>query len=427
MTAELDHVEVAVSDRDYDPARAVSSRNPPMKVINCVSRAHFGGTPWRVAVIALALRSSGVDTTVLLPSDRDAGFREFLEFHDISHIERPLRTAARMGRWGNNLRFLIGFPAQIHSLARLFRERGADMIHVNGAANVAPLIAAILSDRPVLWHWNDMLVPRWIAAVLKLLLLSRQVHAVVASSPVAVRYGLHRGMRRYLGILPPPLPPDFLVPSLIEPLPTLPEDRKVLGFVSNLLETKGAMEFVETVAALRRRSVIVSGIMVGAVLSGHEAFHEKLLRRIRELQIADQITLIGYRYDVMNVMRCFDVLLYPSHTEAAPIVIVQALAVGLPIVATAVGDIPGMLEGLGMPVVPVGHVEAMADAVQRALARTQASRESSRQAAKLRVAEQYSTARIASRHLELYDALAGEEKIKILNIFPNTDENINRP
>jgi len=407
-------IDLDVAD-ERETAQGLASPDYRRKIINCVSRAQFDGTFWRVAAIARELKSSGIDTVILMPMEEKGEFRRFLDFHQIPHIECRLRAAGRLGRWRNNMRFLLGLVPEIRSLVRILRDQDADLVHVNGSSNVAPLVAAALTGHPALWHWNDMLVPRWIARGLKLISLASRAHIVVASSPVAQHYRFTSRSTHYLGVLQPPLPPENLDPApglfTVAPLPSLPAGRPILGFVSNLLKAKGAMEFVETVALLRDRGVMVSGIMIGGVLPGHEPFHEKLLCRIRDLKVADQIVLTGYRYDVMSMMRRFDVLLYPSHSDASPIVVTQALAAGVPIVATEVGDIPQKLDGLDMPIVAIGDVPAMTESVARLLKLSTDAQETYKQAAEQRVADTYSIEEIAARHIAAYNAALHSELV----------------
>jgi glycosyltransferase involved in cell wall biosynthesis len=62
-------------------------------------------------------------------------------------------------------------------------------------------------------------------------------------------------------------------------------------------------------------------------------------------RLGDRARLIGHRDDIMAVLDAADVLLHPSRADAFPTVLLEALAAGVPIVATAVGGIPEIVEG----------------------------------------------------------------------------------
>lgn len=77
---------------------------------------------------------------------------------------------------------------------------------------------------------------------------------------------------------------------------------------------------------------------------------------------------LGIRRDVPRLMAAADLLLLTSRSEGTPNVVLEALAVGRPVVATAVGDLPGLLEeGPCGLLAPVGEADALAAAVERLL------------------------------------------------------------
>ena len=312
---------------------------------------------------------------------------------------------ARLGRWSNNLRFLTQLPHQVIQLATLLRQRDIDLVHVNASANIVPVLAAVLARRPLLWHWNDLLVPTWLGMLLKLLALASTAHIAATGTQVEQKYQLGKVGVRYLGLLPPPLPPGDIREIVKETALELPRGRPLVGFVGNLLEKKGALQFIETVGLLKQQGTPVTGVMIGGTPSGQEAFYRQMLRRIGQLGLEEDIHLIGYRHDVPALMLQMDALLFPSHTESAGIVVLEALSAGVPLAATPVGHVRELLEGLSMPIVPIGDVPAMAKAVQYLLEMTDTSREIYREAARRRIVKGYSIEEIAARHETLYDAI----------------------
>jgi len=68
-----------------------------------------------------------------------------------------------------------------------------------------------------------------------------------------------------------------------------------------------------------------------------------LQRLARSLGIAHRVEWIGYRDDVEAMYRTLAVLFLPSRSEGSPNVVLEAMAVGLPIVASAVGGVPELL------------------------------------------------------------------------------------
>jgi glycosyltransferase involved in cell wall biosynthesis len=81
-----------------------------------------------------------------------------------------------------------------------------------------------------------------------------------------------------------------------------------------------------------------------------------------ELRIAPFVHLLGARADVPEVLSAMDVFVLSSSTEGLPLVIPEAMAIGLPVVATSVGGIPSVIdEGLTGLLVPSGDEPALRD------------------------------------------------------------------
>jgi len=89
-------------------------------------------------------------------------------------------------------------------------------------------------------------------------------------------------------------------------------------------------------------------------------------RRMRELGLEDMVILTGQRNDVLELMAAADVLLSTSRREGSPNVVLEAMAVGLPVVATEFSDIRRLLP-FDWQVVPDRSPDRLADAVCRAV------------------------------------------------------------
>ena len=350
--------------------------------------------------IGKALQERGVETCVLFPADGERRYEEFLIQCGFPYIRTrlpPLRAASRVRA---NLEFALDLPMQIRRIVRILHTGAFDLVHANGLTNIAPVVAGILAGKAVVWHWNDTLTPAWFASLVKPLLRARQCRLVVASQSVWDAYRLAKYRDRYLGVLPAPVPPAEKE-GVSEGVGEIGV-RPIIGFVGHLVAKKGALEFVQTIARLNALGTVVTGVMAGGILPGHEAFAEDLRKLIDELGISDKVFLLGYRQDVGALMRRFDVLLFPSHSEAAPIAVLQAMSLGVPIVATPVGNVPELFATLRMPLVAVGDVEAMSAAVCQLLLMDDPMRRSYAAAARNLIADRFSTTSVATRHLDVY-------------------------
>ena len=138
----------------------------------------------------------------------------------------------------------------------------------------------------------------------------------------------------------------------------------LIGIVGRLDPAKGQDDFLRAAARLDpdARFAIVGGAIVG-----HEGDLEQELRDLAgALGIADRVTFAGHVDDPLPWIDALDVMVVASHHEAFGLVCVEALALGVPVVATAT-DGPASILGDGR-LVPVRAPDALADAVRQALA-----------------------------------------------------------
>ncbi len=113
----------------------------------------------------------------------------------------------------------------------------------------------------------------------------------------------------------------------------------VVGIVAKLSEVKGHRYFVEAAAEIARARPDVRFLVVG---QGTRL--ERLRQKAVELGVGDAITFAGERSDVPSILKLLDVFVLSSISEASPNVIVEAMASGLPVVATNVGGIPAIVD-----------------------------------------------------------------------------------
>jgi glycosyltransferase involved in cell wall biosynthesis len=137
----------------------------------------------------------------------------------------------------------------------------------------------------------------------------------------------------------------------------------VVGTVSRLHRQKGVVNFLRAAPAVL---AAFPGLRLAVVGDGPEG--ERLRREARRLDLEGRFLFLGERKDAASILALFDVFVLPSLWEGLPFVIVEAAALGKPIVASAVDGVPEMLEdGKTGLLVPPGDPPALAEAVIRLL------------------------------------------------------------
>jgi len=176
----------------------------------------------------------------------------------------------------------------------------------------------------------------------------------------------------------------------------------LVGLVGRLAWEKG----IDVYAAAAAR-VLNEFSEATFVIVGEGPDREKLEQIVKDLGIGKQFQIAGRRDDMPSVYASFDILVSASRQEGLPIALLEGMASGLPLVATTVGEVPGLVQnGQTGVLVPPGDPVLLATAILQLL-RDPAKRSAMGTAAHDLVRTQYSATRMATENLEVYqEALA---------------------
>jgi len=201
----------------------------------------------------------------------------------------------------------------------------------------------------------------------------------------------------------------------------LPEDAFLVGAAGRLSVEKGHLYLLRAIPALIRH---IPKLQV--LLLGEGAERKRFEHEVAQLGLQHCVRLIGFVDDVRPWIQACDVLVNPSLSEGVPNVVLEAMALGTPVVATSVGGVPDLLQDLSSGlIVPSGNSVALANAIHIVFA-SPAMRVRLTQNAQTR-AQDFSPERQNQRLLELYAAAlqTAQAKWQSTPIFrPHAD---NRP
>jgi glycosyltransferase involved in cell wall biosynthesis len=175
-----------------------------------------------------------------------------------------------------------------------------------------------------------------------------------------------------------------------------------VGWAGRLTPEKGPDVLVE--AAGRLTDLDLAFSLLGA---GSE--RDRLGARARALGLADRLTFHGILPRAGRLMRGFDLLVLSSRTEGTPIVLFEALAAGVPVVATAVGGVPDVVSAGEAVLVPPDDPAALADAIRRVVADPAAAASRARAGA-ARLAAAFGVEPWLDAYEEIYLKLAAERR-----------------
>jgi len=232
-------------------------------------------------------------------------------------------------------RFSLG---GVRKLARWFKEQSVDVVHshVYNSHQYA-LPAAWLAGIPCVVHHHKTFNPRrrkrWF--VLKMLSRLASCHLMLSGQTrddSVKALGLDPGKAFHLansvdtGVFQPVEDKVALKKEL-----GLPLDRPVIGGIASLAKQKNHGATLEMMGKLRDRGVSFHG-----VICGEGPMRGELEDRIRELKLEDIVNLPGNKRPLHPWMQAMDVLAFPSTWEGQPMVLLQAMACGIPVIASRI-------------------------------------------------------------------------------------------
>lgn len=195
-------------------------------------------------------------------------------------------------------------------------------------------------------------------------------------------------------------------PDVVPARPTLraqlglAQDVPLMGFVGRLSPEKGPELFVQAAQLLQRRCP-----QMHAVLVGEGPLHSALAQQIEDAGLAARVHLAGGCEDMSGLYPQLQLLVCSSHSEAMPLAVMQAMAAGLPVIATRVGGVPDLVvHGETGWLVPPRDAQALATQAAALLdrpARAQAMGAAARQ----RAQQQFALGHSAAAMQGLYRAL----------------------
>ena len=343
---------------DADAATRVPA--PPLRVLVVMPLASaLGGGEQMLRALLRHGRGQGVEWIVV-----------FLRAGPMADEARALGLEVHVIEAGR-LRDVVRRARAVWRIAALARRRRADLLlgwMVAGQLTAGP--AAVLAGLPCVWYqvgtprpdWLDRLATLWPAE--GLLVLSRAcARAQARVWPRWRQWLVHPGVS--LDAFDPATLPS---PAEARRRLGIPPGGPVVGMVARLQRWKGVHVLIEAMAEVRAARPDARAVIVGGPHETEPEYPAELEARVRTLGLGDAVRFAGHQANVPEWMQAMDVVVHASDREPFGIVVLEAMALGKPVVAGAEGGpaeiITDFDHGL---LVPFGNAAALARAIARFL------------------------------------------------------------
>lgn len=335
------------SHADSNRASEDSRHLEPRRILHLIDTTGPGGAETVYVSLADFTRRRGAESLALIRGD---GWVK-------SQLQAAgIRTLTANSKGSFNLKFLT-------TLIRVIRNEEIDLVqaHLLGS-NVYACLAGLLTGVPVVctFHGNVDIAARERLAWAKFLLIRLGARKVIVVSDQLRRSIARHVSDSRLAVIHNGVDLD----DFSRPRSRLRTDGRTIriGALGNIRPAKDYFNAVRAVRVLKDRGYSVRLEIAGG---GRPGLLKEVESEIHKLDLTANVDLLGFISNVPDFLANLDVYVLSSKSEGHPLALIQAMAMGLPIVATRCGVEEILGHERDSLLVPTGEPEALADAVAR--------------------------------------------------------------
>jgi glycosyltransferase involved in cell wall biosynthesis len=367
----------------------------------------------RIALVISQLRPGGAERVVVHLANRYAalGLGSL-----VVCMEQEGELAAELT--SNGVRVVALHSARSYDLSALLRFRrvlkdfDASVVHVHDYASLPyAAMATWLSARRLFFTAHGLLYEGFDRLQRRHKRFAQRLTSIAAvSDEVATRHRNYLDWRGEISVIPNGIPGIERSASTRSELRRefgIPEHAFVFLAVGNARPEKAFDVLIhanETLQATKYHTEC--HVLIAGRLSDDD-----YCRQLRQLAAASQapgLHLLGFRTDSARLYACADAFVISSRSEGLPLVLLEAMNAGLPIIATRVGGIPRVVSSEFGLLVDPDQPTQLAEAMARTMNMNAAARTEMARVAHEIAETQYGVGRMAANYLDFYDAALGQ-------------------
>ncbi len=377
-----------------------------VRVLHIITQLELGGAQQTTLELLRRLEPNRYQVTLIAapggPLEADARAIPHVEVVTVPSLVRPLRPWRDVGC--------------IRELTRVMRQRRYELVHTHSSkAGILGRWAAHRAGVPVICHTIHGFAfhpyqPRWIHRAYQMIerQTARTTTHLISVSRHDERTGLAAGIGRpeqyhYIpyGIDVGWFHPNGLSQQSARTRLGLRPEAPTIGTIACFKPQKAPQDFLAACEQLRQRVPSIQCVMVG-----DGVLRPQIERQIRAQGLEQTVHVLGWRRDIPSVLTALDVFVLTSRWEGLPLAVLEAQAMGVPVVVTDTGGVRDCVEhGVSGFIVPIGDAEALVDRVAALLRDSDHARVMGARA-QAQVAERFSVDRMVKDVETMYtDAL----------------------
>ena len=367
----------------------------PLRLLFVVDSLQMGGAEQHAVHLAGALASQGHEVTLACSVEGSLAAQARKTGVSVS----PLCHHLAKRRW--SFAFARG-------LRHLMRHTAFDLVHTHMyASNTAAMSALLGTTTPlVITEHSEARWRSWRARWISHWAYQRAAHIIAVSRSIEHRLQeVDHVPAARLSVLPNGVPPYLFDPQdMALPLSQELSAGPIVGVVARLQPEKGVQHFVQAAALVHRQQPAAQFLIVG-----DGPLRAELEAQVARRSLSEQVHFLGFRQDARRLMGSLDLLVIPSLSEGTPLVTLEAMAAGVPVLATRVGGIPEQIcHGRTGWLVEPANPAALADAMLYLLSHPR-ERQELGQAGCQAVTQHFSFERMVQETLTIYRTVLGTE------------------
>ena len=388
-------VITGVGDEQTTEATETSDGSQPLSIIHLCWPAPVGGLERVVQGLATWTVRAGHEVTVLALAGRGDGLLEFRRSLEPSGV-RVIKITSASRRYLRERRLVRAVLEELDPDVVHTHGYRCDLLHGQLARRLGlPTVSTLHGSSRMggLSHFFEWLQERALVRFDGVVVVSEALRQSLLASGVE---------RERLHLIPNGwVPPEaYLDRELARRELNLPPRRTVIGWIGRLIPIKGCDIFLESLELLASESDDWTGVVIG---DGPE--RASLEKQARSLGIANRVRFAGSVPEAARVVRAMDIFALSSRSEGTPMTILEVMGAGIPVVATAVGGVPDVVDPpRGGWLVPPEDPRQLARAILEAID-SRREREQRGRAARERTHRVYGPEAWVAQHLVVYRSL----------------------